>query len=648
ASAELHAALAKHGSERTASPPPSGTTWRSEEADEDSDNGWKDGGTTMCSGPPKHKCFFSATIGGGRAVPWPSSPACSSWRCSACSTCTTTATSTPPASCCTPSPLHRRLRVLSKMFRRLGGAALGPQRAADLLPVRLPAVHGVGRGELGGLRPTAHPRRCPGPPCCCCCACGCSSASRSPILGGMAGKNARPAWTLPVAQRTSPEEIPPCACYKTWPVHCLIGGFLSLQRAPCRSGMRQILTAVELYYIYATVVGRQHYTLYGILAVVYIILLSVRPAWRWPLTYFQLSAEDYRWWWALRVQRRLQRLLFVLLYSAFFFYFRSNMSGLLQAVEFFGYSILAVLRVLPQRSGTVSFAASMQYSRPQPLLLRLGLQLGAEGAPLQAGAARLRLLLLVGRPQEALHVLDVADGRLEDLDLADARLSLFSKGSVSFSRSPRSRSGTRSRSRLVAAADEGALAAEVETRERVRQRDAALRVERVAADRCRPRVMVLRVQRRVLRVAAAAAAAAAEVAEPPAPPPVPPLRKSQAAARQRGSRTALGRPAGEEAPLTCRLPGPPSSWRGSGPMAAALRPLPAPSRPIGGPAACHVAAWGDRQLSGVAGAASDGWPVAPAPFANWSRGNDSGRNRLRPCQRLARLINNSRGEQGRR
>jgi len=54
---------------------------------------------------------------------------------------------------------------------------------------------------------------------------------------------------------------------------------------------------VELYYIFATLWGREQYTLYGILFVVYAILLSVTACISVALTYFQLSVEDYRWWW---------------------------------------------------------------------------------------------------------------------------------------------------------------------------------------------------------------------------------------------------------------------------------------------------------------------------------------------------------------
>jgi transmembrane 9 superfamily protein 1 len=53
--------------------------------------------------------------------------------------------------------------------------------------------------------------------------------------------------------------------------------------------------SVELYYIFATVWGRDHYTLYGILFIVFLILIVVTMCISVALTYFQLSAEDHRY-----------------------------------------------------------------------------------------------------------------------------------------------------------------------------------------------------------------------------------------------------------------------------------------------------------------------------------------------------------------
>lgn len=55
--------------------------------------------------------------------------------------------------------------------------------------------------------------------------------------------------------------------------------------------------SVELYYIFSTLWGRESYTLYGILSVVLLLVLTVTACVSVALTYFQLASEDYRWWW---------------------------------------------------------------------------------------------------------------------------------------------------------------------------------------------------------------------------------------------------------------------------------------------------------------------------------------------------------------
>ena len=54
--------------------------------------------------------------------------------------------------------------------------------------------------------------------------------------------------------------------------------------------------------------------------------------------------------------------LFVFLYSLFYYFKRSNMSGMLQTVEFFGYTLLTCY-VFFLMLGTVSFFASLKFIR---------------------------------------------------------------------------------------------------------------------------------------------------------------------------------------------------------------------------------------------------------------------------------------------
>ncbi|KAH3748749.1 hypothetical protein DPMN_183199 [Dreissena polymorpha] len=170
------------------------------------------------------------------------------------------------------------------------------------------------------------------------------------VIGGIFGKNGANGFDAPCRTKNIAREIPAVPWYRSGFAHCLVGGFLPFSSI-----------SVELYYIFATLWGREQYTLYGILLIVFGILLSVTACISVALTYFQLSSEDYRWWWRSMFSAGSTGL-FVFLYALFYYYKRSNMSGLLQTLEFFGYTILTCY-VFFLMLGTVSFFASLSFVR---------------------------------------------------------------------------------------------------------------------------------------------------------------------------------------------------------------------------------------------------------------------------------------------
>ncbi|ELT97180.1 hypothetical protein CAPTEDRAFT_172435 [Capitella teleta] len=170
------------------------------------------------------------------------------------------------------------------------------------------------------------------------------------VIGGIFGKNWANGFDAPCRTKNISREIPPIPWYRSALAHCIVGGFLPFSAI-----------SVELYYIFSTLWGREQYTLYGILFVVYAILLSVTACISVALTYFQLSAEDYRWWWR-SIFSAGSTGLFVFLYSLFYYFKRSNMSGMLQTVEFFGYTLLTCY-VFFLMLGTVSFFATLKFIR---------------------------------------------------------------------------------------------------------------------------------------------------------------------------------------------------------------------------------------------------------------------------------------------
>lgn len=170
------------------------------------------------------------------------------------------------------------------------------------------------------------------------------------VIGGIVGKNRAGSFQAPCRTRNIARQIPPQPWYKHTAVHMAIGGFLPFSAI-----------SVELYYIFATVWGREYYTLYGILLCVFAILLSVGACISVALTYFLLSGEDYQWWWR-SVLSTGSTGLFIFVYSVFYYRNRSSMSGLVQTTEFFGYSLLTAF-VFSLMLGSVSFWASLAFIR---------------------------------------------------------------------------------------------------------------------------------------------------------------------------------------------------------------------------------------------------------------------------------------------
>ena len=105
------------------------------------------------------------------------------------------------------------------------------------------------------------------------------------VLGGIFGKNWSSNFDAPCRTKNIAREIPDAPWYRSNLVRIFVGGFLPFSAI-----------SVELYYIFSTFWGREQYMLYGILSIVFLILLLVTACISIALTYFQLASEDYRWW----------------------------------------------------------------------------------------------------------------------------------------------------------------------------------------------------------------------------------------------------------------------------------------------------------------------------------------------------------------
>jgi len=204
----------------------------------------------------------------------------------------------------------------------------------------------------------------------------------SVVVGIIKGKNSGAHLDAPSRTNRVARRVPAKPWYLAPPFQVLMAGALPFSAI-----------YIELYYVYVSVWGHKMYTIYSILAVVFAILLVVtsfisgerrppgarrrprragpvpvparpRPPPRPPpavaLTYFQLAAEDHRWWWQAFFNGGSTGL-FVLGYS-FYFWSQSQMHGWLQWSDFMGHTFLASLAAFISL-GTVGFLSSLAFVR---------------------------------------------------------------------------------------------------------------------------------------------------------------------------------------------------------------------------------------------------------------------------------------------
>ena len=96
---------------------------------------------------------------------------------------------------------------------------------------------------------------------------------------------------------------------------------------------------VEVHTIFMSVWGHQPYTLFGILLMTFGILLIVTSFVVILMCYFQLTAEDYTWWWSSLIRGSACGW-FMFAYAIYYWYYSAHMTGTLQFIAYFGYTLM--------------------------------------------------------------------------------------------------------------------------------------------------------------------------------------------------------------------------------------------------------------------------------------------------------------------
>lgn len=106
------------------------------------------------------------------------------------------------------------------------------------------------------------------------------------FLGRVFGHRYQSNPQLSPITKKNPREIPPLAFYRKTPAQMFIAGLLPFSAI-----------ALELHHFYATVWGYKVYNTSGTLLFTFVVLVLITVMLSVGLTYFQLAAEDHKWWW---------------------------------------------------------------------------------------------------------------------------------------------------------------------------------------------------------------------------------------------------------------------------------------------------------------------------------------------------------------
>merc|ERR1719217_1844921 len=95
----------------------------------------------------------------------------------------------------------------------------------------------------------------------------------------------------------------------------------------------------ELFFILSSIWQHQIYYMFGFLVLVLVILVLTCAEISITLTYFQLTAEDYHWWWRSFLCSAFSGV-YVFLYTILYFNTRLQIEKVVSIVLYFGYSFI--------------------------------------------------------------------------------------------------------------------------------------------------------------------------------------------------------------------------------------------------------------------------------------------------------------------
>merc|ERR1719254_282160 len=163
------------------------------------------------------------------------------------------------------------------------------------------------------------------------------------FFGAYAGFR-KPPIELPVKVSQIPRAIPEQMWFSQPIFTSLVGGILPFGAV-----------FTELFFIMSSIWLHQFYYLFGFLALVLIIVVVTCAEISIALTYFQLTSEDYTWWWTSFFASGSSAL-YVFLYSILYFMSRLQIEKFVSVMLYFGYMFIMSIMffLLTGAIGTIS------------------------------------------------------------------------------------------------------------------------------------------------------------------------------------------------------------------------------------------------------------------------------------------------------
>ncbi|KAG8389658.1 hypothetical protein BUALT_Bualt01G0001800 [Buddleja alternifolia] len=151
------------------------------------------------------------------------------------------------------------------------------------------------------------------------------------LLGTVVGRNWSGAPNNPCRVKTIPRPIPEKKWYLTPSIISLMGGLLPFGSI-----------FIEMYFVFTSFWNYKVYYVYGFMLLVFVILIIVTICVTIVGTYFLLNAENYHWQWTSFFSAA-STALYVYLYSIYYYYVKTKMSGFFQTSFYFGYTLMFCL-----------------------------------------------------------------------------------------------------------------------------------------------------------------------------------------------------------------------------------------------------------------------------------------------------------------